>query len=345
MTAPITTPQHLAQDQRKPQENTSSDFGWETPTVEPEPARDPLHQLEDKLAVIRDRVRGVALGHHTGFYLYGRPGTSKTYTVRNALDRENVPYRYHTGHLTQIGFFELLHDNPDEIIVLDDVSQLFKSPIGMQLLLAALGNQSDATGVRVIQYRRQGIVETVRFTRGIIAISNLELHGNEITEAIKNRVHCLNYDPTDEQITALILDIAERGFQFKDRGMSPNECHEVASYLLEECRRLNHRPDVRLLVDKAFKDYLLWRTGDSENHWKDLVTSTIQERATTPRHDTLPRSRKAQVDADQQLVRGIITQHTSRPQQVAAWRQQTGKSERAFYRRLTEMDATLAVTA
>jgi hypothetical protein len=296
-----------------------------------------LEQLEQSLAVIRDRVRGVALGHYTGFYLHGRPGTSKTYTVRTALEREKVVYRYHTGHLTPMGLFELLRDQPNGIVVLDDVSQLFRVPVGMQLLLSALGNQPDATGVRVVSYRRQNKVEAVHFTGGIIAISNLELHGNEVVNAIRNRVHCFNYDPTDEQIAALIFDIAAKGFHFKTWRMTPDECNTVADHLLAECRRLGHRPDVRLLVDKAFKDYLLWRSGDSENHWKDLVTSTLQERSTERTTVERPQSRSRKMELERQLVRDILAQHSSRSEQIAAWQAQSNKSGRAFYRRLKEL--------
>ena len=299
--------------------------------------RNHLDYLEQKLAVIRDRVRGVALGHHTGFYLHGRPGTSKTFTVRTTLEREKIAYCHHTGHLTPMGLFDLLRDNPDAIIVLDDVSQIFKAPIGMQLLLSALGNQPDATGVRVIHYRRQNRVETVFFSGGIIAISNMDLQGNKVAEAIRNRVHCFNYDPTDEQISALILDIAAKGHRFKDCKLPPEDCTDVAKYLLHECRRLGHHPDVRLLVDKAFKDYILWLSGNSENHWKDLVTSAIQERLAEPHHVEHPKTRSDRVAAECRLARDIAAKHQERSERLAAWKEQTNKSERAFYRRLKDV--------
>ena len=65
--------------------------------------------------------------------------------------------------------------------------------------------------MRLVQYRRQDRVETVRFTGGIIIISNMELHGGPLLEALKSRVHYLRYVPTDEQIAALMLEIASQG--------------------------------------------------------------------------------------------------------------------------------------
>ena len=69
---------------------------------------DSLQELQRRLAVVRDRVRGVARRHYTGFYLFGRAGTAKTYTVRTTLDELNIPYEYHAGHLTPMGLFDSL---------------------------------------------------------------------------------------------------------------------------------------------------------------------------------------------------------------------------------------------
>jgi hypothetical protein len=86
-----------------------------------------LQELQQRLTVVRDRVRGVARRHCTGFYLFGRPGTSKTHTVRTTLDELNIPYEYHSGHLTPLGLFDLLAEHHDSVIVLDDVSEAQKS--------------------------------------------------------------------------------------------------------------------------------------------------------------------------------------------------------------------------
>ena len=230
-------------------------------------AEDPaLAELERRLAVVRDRVQGVARGHHTGFYLFGRPGVSKTYTVRTTLDGLGVPFAYHAGHLTPVGLFELLEENPDRVLVLDDVGHLLGQQVGLQLLLAALGNQPDGGGERVVRYRRQGRDATVRFTGGIVMVSNLELHDTPVLEALKSRVHVLRYDPTDEQVAALMRRIASKGWPASAPRVPAVECLEVAEFLVGESRRLAVRLDLRLLVDKSFPDYLQWREGHAETN-------------------------------------------------------------------------------
>ena len=114
-------------------------------TIPTDPA---LAELNERLALVRDRVRGVAKQGQAGFYLYGRAGTSKTYTVRTTLDELGVKYQYQNGHITPLGLFETFEEYPDGIIVLDDVSEIFKQPSAKGILLAALGSQPN--GVREI---------------------------------------------------------------------------------------------------------------------------------------------------------------------------------------------------
>ncbi len=298
---------------------------------------DPLTELNQRLAVVRDRVRGVARRHYAGFYLFGRAGTSKTYTVKTTLDELNIPYEYHLGHLTPMGLFDLLAERNDRILVLDDVSELLTDRIALQILLAALGTQPDATGVRLVKYRRQGRDETVRFTGGIILISNLELHSAPLLDALKSRLHYLRHDPSDEQIAALMREIASQG-RTKPK-LSAAECLEVAEFLIAESQRLGCRLDIRLLVDKAFPDFAQWRNGKTETHWKDLVTTTLEEQVLELKYTRGPSATRKTVKADEhQIVRNILAACSTKAARVAAWQEQTRKSERAFYRRLKEID-------
>lgn len=303
------------------------------------PTQDALAALNSRLSVVRDRVRGVALGLHTGLYLYGRAGTGKTHAVRRTLDALGVPYHYHDGHLTPMGFFDLLGEQHDRVLVLDDVSSLFGQKVALQLLLAALGNQPDDARCRVVKYRRQGRDETVRFTGGIIAVSNLELHPAPLLQALKSRVHYLKYDPSDEQVAALLLDIAGRGWPTPRPLLSPRECRTVAEFLIAESRRLNVRLDIRLLVDKALPDFLQHRSGKTEADWRDLVASTLEEQVVELRHihAAAATTRAGRKKDEQEIVRDILAEFTTRRDQFAAWRERVGKSQRAFERRLAEI--------
>jgi hypothetical protein len=302
------------------------------------PSNDPLAELQRRLAVVRARVLAVAHRHANGFYLFGRAGTSKTYTIRTTLAKFGKPYHYHSGHLTPMGLFDLLGEQHDRTIVLDDVSELLNQKIALQILLAALGNQPTDTGSRVVKYRRQGVEQIVRFTGGIILVSNLEIHSAPLLQALKSRVHYLKYDPNDEQIEALMLDVASRGWSQGRRRMTAEDCREVADFLIPESSRLGVRPDMRLLVDKAFPDYVLHQSGFTDVHWKDLVTTTLEAQLVELRHTPVVKPNRRDTKEDEhQVIREIVAQFSDARDREVAWQKRTGKSYRAFRRRCVEL--------
>ena len=190
--------------------------------------------LMRQIKIVKDRVRGVVHRKSNGLYLYGRAGTSKTHTVCTTLDTLGVNYAYSNGHLTPIGLFELIAENRDRVIVMDDVTAIFNQPIAVQILLAALGNRHDDTGVRYVRHKTARGDRIVAFAGGIIGISNLSLSGqnNEVLRALNDRIFSINYDPSDDQIIALMMALARRGL----RGVSPDECVMVCNFLLNAMR-------------------------------------------------------------------------------------------------------------
>jgi hypothetical protein len=296
---------------------------------------DALAELHGKRTLIKDRVRAVVHGHATGLYLYGRPGTSKTYTVRTMLGELSQPHAYDNGHLTPVGLFGLIRDNPQSVIVLDDVSSLFAQPVALQILLACLGNPPDGSRDRTVRYKTAHTDEIVRFSGGIIAISNLPLagHNREVLAALQDRVHVVGYEPTDEQMEAFIYEIADTS----PRGVSVRDARMVAHFLLEECRKSETRPSVRLFMDKALPDYCLWREQKSESHWKDLVRSSLQQEAIPHGLPLRDVSRKERKETEQRLVLSLLSEFPDGSERLEAWKERTGKGKSAFYRRHDEL--------
>jgi hypothetical protein len=300
-----------------------------------------LAELHRRQAIVRDYVRGVARQYATGLYLFGRPGTAKTHTVRAVLEQEiKEIFTYQRGHLTPMGLFELIASHADEVIVLDDLGAVLKSDVALQILLSALEHPTSRDRSRVVKYRRQGREERAVFRGGIVCISNRELHDDELLGAFKSRVHTLNYDPTDAQLGALMLDIADRGWPCGSANpeIGPEAARMVAHYLIGEMLRLTCRFDLRLLVNKAFPDYQQWKDGEAESDWRDLITASIEEHLVAVRHaEDSPVSREERKSEEHSLLQEIMRVHSSRDERVRAWMERTGKSERAFYRRLAEM--------
>jgi hypothetical protein len=300
-----------------------------------------LAELKRRQGIVRDYVRGVARQYATGLYLFGRPGTAKTHTVRATLLKDiQELFTYQRGHLTPMGLFDLIGEHQDEVIVLDDLTAVLDSDVALQILLSALEHPApdDRTRSRVVKYKRQGREERVSFRGGIICISNRELHDDELLGAFKSRVHTLNYDPSDAQLGALMLGIAELGWPNTGRPeISAGEARAVAHFLIGEMLRLGCRFDLRLFVNKALPDYQQWKDDEAESDWRDLVTASIEEHLVSVRHADERPSRAERKQDEHALLREILGEHETREERVRAWTERTGKSERAFYRRLAEM--------
>lgn len=270
-------------------------------------AKTPWEQLQEQLTIVEDRVRGVALGHSAGFYCCGRAGVAKTYTVRTTLDAiaaaTGKPYKYANGYITGPGLFELIDTYSDRTIVLDDMGEIFKNNVAMQLLLAALGNQPTDTGTRRVTYRTKQGERTTLFRGGLVCISNLQLRDTPHGEAIKSRIHCLNYNPTEEQIAALFLKIAENGFSRGGLVLTAEEATEVAEFVIKQSKELGFRLDVRLLVDKAFPDYAQHRARDAKTHWQDLIRATLHQQQIELTHKPGKLRRLDHKHSEQELVR------------------------------------------
>lgn len=297
--------------------------------------KDHYEELMRQIKVLKDRVRGVVYGQTNGVYIHGRPGTSKTYTVCSTLDKLAARYTYSNGHLTPIGLFDLLAEHRDKIIVLDDVSAIFGQPIALQLLLAALGSPHTGSRDRPVTYKTARETRKISFSGGVVCISNLPLDGHHhaVLAALKDRAFVINYEPTEEQIIALVMRLAEEGVG----DVSPDDAKMVATYLIAECASRGVRPSVRLFVDKALRDFMLFAAGQCETHWRDLVVSNLEQTLVELKHPTNDLTRADQIEAERRMALDIHLSYATKAERLEAWKTRAGKSQAAYYRRLDEL--------
>ena len=230
--------------------------------------------------------------------------------------------------------------------MLDDVHVLFDQPIAQQILMAALGD-SDSEGARSVSYRRQNREEHIQFFGSLVCISNLDLSNESnsrapVLDALRSRIHVLAYAPTDEEMIALMRDVVRGGWQSPDRSrkVSREDCHQVLEFVIEECRRLGIRSELRMLLEKAIPDYWHWQQGETETHWEDLVRSDLEESVTLPFHATRPQApltRKSRMEQEQALVLELCNAPATQGERIQQYEARTGKNRRTFYRRVDEL--------
>lgn len=283
-----------------------------------------LRELDRKLQLIRDRVSSVVHHYHPACYLVGRPGSSKTFTVRQTLEQLDVPWAYQNARMTPMGLFCFLQDHPEHVIVLDDIASLFKSEQAVQILLAALGGEPGKP--RTVTYKSKDEEHRFEFSGGIVAISNVPLRSDPLARALGSRLTILEHEPSDEEIAVFMRLLALRGYE----DMTPGECLEVAEFLIEETREFDQRLDLRHLT-KGWQDYRQHKDGLAVTPWRDLVRTSLTKPAA---ENILPISKREEIELQRQMVRELMEKYPhDTPSQLAEW----PHSKSLFYLRRKEV--------
>ena len=289
-----------------------------------------LERLEKKLALIRDRVRSVALRYNTGFFLFGAGGSGKSHAVRGELDALGTRWILHNSAMSAAGLFDMLHDHPEHVHVLEDMEQLYADKKAVGYLRSATWGD-DQMRNRVITKTVHQKRVTFEFTGGVIILSNLPLGEIASLRALATRLNPAEFNPTEGEKQALMWKIAEGG-KF---GLAPETCEEVCEYIVFYAKKKSKPLDLRLL-DNFFGDRLMYDRSECRTHWKDLVVSRIDAQIVEP--NITPRTRTARLVDERDIAKQIYDKFPdSRDDRNREWVARTGKSERALYRRAAEL--------
>ncbi len=298
-----------------------------------------LASMEHKLQLVRDRVRGVAEGYSNGFLLWGEGGTAKSFTVEETLKALRVGYKLTNSRLTGRGLFDLLAGHPDVVHVVEDAETLFSDKNAAGVLRSALWGQAGPGGQqeRVVCWQTAKGRSEVVFTGGIILVSNCGLDDTPQLRAIRTRIPCLRYQPTNQEVAALMRAVARRGHAHRDSILPPDRCLEVAEAIVERTVRLGRNLDLRLLVN-TFNDRLQYEAGSADTHWVDLLTSRMQERVVAPAggHGVRAQRNAREVEVADRIA------HLPAPERLAAWQAETGLSRAEMYRALAKVGSAVS---
>jgi hypothetical protein len=289
--------------------------------------------MNRKLQIVKARVRLVGDGFHTGFYLYGEGGTSKSFTVQETLHESKCPYKLTNTFLTPKGLFTLLRDSPNIVHVIEDAEKLFTNDTSHGLLRSALWGQ-DGQGARkprLVTWHTSLLRDEFDFTSGIIFLANRRLPNVPALRAVESRIACLHFQTTDAEVAALMRNIALKGYRHGPHTLSSESCGEVVEAIIEISARLGRKPNLRLL-ELTYNERLHYENKGSETHWLDLLESRIQGLA--------PVGGSSVIGEQKMNELGLLRQVAGRPrqEQLDAWKSVVGKSLATFYRRLGELN-------
>lgn len=72
-------------------------------------------------------------------------------------------------------------------------------------------------------------------------------------------------------------------------------------------------------------------------HWRDLLASELEQQLVEIKHEQRDISRAEQIELERRIARDIHQGFTGRDERVKQWREKTGKSQAALYRRFDEL--------
>src|SRR5262249_46946852 len=197
-----------------------------------------LEQYEGKLQLVRDYVRGVALGYSAGCYLHGAGGISKSFTVLAELEKLGVGYKVFNSRMSGRGLFDTLQQFPDAVHVLEDMERIVNDKDAQGVLRSATWSQKTKEGKqrRGVTWGTARGVDSFVFSGGIIMLSNRPLDDLPELRAIQTRISYLELVVSENEVAALMRKVAGGGFHHGSQAMTPEECLEVCEFLIGESK-------------------------------------------------------------------------------------------------------------
>ncbi len=288
-----------------------------------------LAALEPISELVRDRVRSVVNHLSTGLWLWGSGGVGKSFLVLEELKKLKSHYVLHNSRMTGRGLFDALSEAPDTIHVIEDCETLLDDKNGLGVMRSALWSQSNSRPCqREVTWTAHRTKLHFTFTGGIIIIANRGPQDFPEINAIKTRIPVLQFIADNNQMAALMRSVALEGYRYGADRLTPNQCLEVADYIIEKFRGLNRNLDMRLLVG-GWHDFIQWKTNLATTHWHELVETRLKETTVVP-----PRRRDRLVD-EGQVALEISRMQIPYKDKIKEWEERTKhKGERSYYRAL-----------
>lgn len=245
-------------------------------------------------------ISGFVKGHFSLLAIVGRPGLSKSYSIREAMganpDKSCLLVK---GRMTPIVFYENVYLYKDKPIILDDCDSLMSD----KLCRNYVKNLTETDEYRRLDWKTRTIVEAPNYfyTKSpVCVITNEWSNSDPIYQALASRAEFIWFDPTWEEV------YKETAKWFWDQ--------EIFDYFYENMPFLK-RPDLRLFI-KAYRR----KVAKLKNlPWEGIIDA----------HHLDPTSKE---------VAKLMRKKGNELEKIAEFVKKTGKSKNTWYRRKAELE-------
>jgi hypothetical protein len=302
-----------------------------------------LADFQARQQAIADLTLGCIDFNHTGAYISGPPGVSKTHTINNTLRERKASWRLHQ-RITAKPLYLELEQHPGAVHVIDDCEQIFSEKNALTLLRSALGGERvKGQRERKVSYSVAGSHARVMehyFHGAIIFTSNRPLADEKPeARAVMSRIPSLCFAPPDREIKALMRHVARQGHAGETGSMSALECVEVVEYVIDLAGELKCRLDLRW-IEHGYGHYLTQATSGGTVDWRDQVKFHMMHTITYFDHAppaTQGPSNHRDGGSDEARKSAIAQEIAQTPGldqigRLRQWEQRTGLSKPTYYR-------------
>jgi hypothetical protein len=289
-----------------------------------------MEQISHKRRTVETAIASVVTRFSPAMFLWGAPGLGKSHTIKTVMDSVcGTGWIHHTAGTTPKGLFLSLLQAPDETHVYEDCEMVFKTELSSSILRAACGSPDG--GERWVTYESQNAKLRFAFTGGIIIASNANLaRQSGPMQGVASRFRPIKWELTHDEVIAVIHTIARNGYNKGGSTLTPKECKEVATSLLDMLAdgQIDCPLDIRLYTEHALPAFLYCQASGQAN-WKDVLQSKMTGTATTQAEGQAQRTRRLE-DLALQLSKGSGDIKSK----VTTWKMQTGLGQAIYYRHL-----------
>jgi len=220
--------------------------------------------IEQIYFIPKSLARMVSRNQATGLILVGQCGLGKTYTVLRAFKEEGKDFVYSCGFTSALELYTFLYENRTKHIIFDDVSNLMKSAVILDMLKSALFSPK---GIRMVQYNttspRLKVPNKFEFT-GTLTILLNKLGNNEDIKAVADRV--LYYEMNLDYLTKLkvLFELSKQEY----KGLTKETRQEIVRWIKDNTTKATKNLNLRLLY-KVYDLYLF------DNKYWDLIAKEM----------------------------------------------------------------------
>ena len=219
----------------------------------------------EKFEFLKGTIKQMYKGNINSIFVYGNPGTGKSYEIINLLDELNADYKLYKGNVIKgtDDLFRLLYNNKENrILVFDDADKvIMNTDVNIWKTILENTYEREITYVDVKRNKNRNLSDippVFTFTSSVIFISN----SPKINSAIASRSVVLNVKLSNEQALEKIEATLKDFLPDVDLRMK-REALDYAKEISNGIKNVDYRSVEKIIIarqinPKDWKKYALW---------------------------------------------------------------------------------------